>query len=61
LLLLEIVCRGQILSNEKYRKESSFSKENFLLPPELSLPPTILRPRIIQKVEDYGLEEKTAT
>jgi hypothetical protein len=38
----------------EYRKESSLSKENFVLLPVLSLPPTTLRSYIAMEVDDYG-------
>jgi hypothetical protein len=39
---------------EDYRKKSSLSKENFVLLPDLSLPPTNLQPETTLKVEGYG-------
>jgi hypothetical protein len=37
-------------------RESSFSKENFVFPPDFSLPPTNLAPSMTIEVEDYGLK-----
>jgi hypothetical protein len=45
-------CKAKI-ENEDYRKESSLSKENFVLLPDLSLSPTTLHFIVILKVNNF--------
>jgi hypothetical protein len=40
--------------NHSFRNESSFFKENFVLPPDLSLPLTNLESELTSNLGDYG-------